>query len=337
MREWFKKRAAGTESARMTPDPGRRDAGARERIEPERLEVRRGAFAIVGDLQPTSGLEIWRESNPRERRAILREVSEENPDFVAFLGDLVFCGSSSAAWDEFDRLCSPLKAAGISAYPVLGNHEYWLSRRPALANYFARFPHLRGRHWYAATYGSLGLVFLDSNLRWLPPAAWREQLAWFRRRLEQWDADDAISGTLVLLHHPPFTNSRVTSDTIHVQRDFVPPFVQSAKTLAMVSGHVHNYERYVRDGKTFLVAGGGGGPRAALREGGRRRHTDDLFEGGRIRAFHYLRFRPGTDALEVEVRGLEKDGTGFDTMERFELRRTAPTVPTAPAAPPAPR
>jgi len=255
----------------MTADPVRRDAGAFEPIEPLRLEVRGGAFAIVGDLQPTSGLEVWRESNPRERRAILREVSEENPDFVAFLGDLVFCGSSSAAWDEFDRLCSPLKAAGIVAYPVLGNHEYWLSRRPALANFFGRFPHLRERHWYAATYGSLGLVFLDSNLRWLPPAAWREQLVWYRRQLAQWDADDAISGTLVLLHHPPFTNSRVTSDTIHVQRDFVPPFTQSAKTLAMVSGHVHNYERFVRDDKTFLVAGGGGGPRAALREGARRR------------------------------------------------------------------
>ena len=124
---------------------------------------------------------------------------------------------------------------------------------------------------------------------------------------------------LVLLHHPPFTNSRVTSDALHVQRDFVPPFSRSAKTLAMISGHVHNYERFLRDGKTFLVAGGGGGPRAPLIEGARRRHADDLFPGGRIRAFHYLRFRPAGPALEVEVRGLEKDGSGFDTMERFEL------------------
>jgi hypothetical protein len=124
---------------------------------------------------------------------------------------------------------------------------------------------------------------------------------------------------LVLLHHPPFTNSRVTSDAIHVQRDLVPPFAGASKTLAMISGHVHNYERFVREGKTFLVAGGGGGPRAPLREGARRRHADDLFAGGRLRAFHYLRFRPGREALEVEVRGLEKDGTGFDTMEGFDL------------------
>ena len=316
----FKNRAAaegpGVSGSRPVPSFG----AAAGRIEPDRVEVRRGAFAVVGDLQPTSGLEVWRESNPKERRAILREVALENPDFVAFLGDLVFCGSSGQAWQKFDRLCSPLRAGGIPAYPVLGNHDYWLSRRPALSNYFGRFPHLRGRHWYGLVYGALGLAFLDSNLRWLPPSAWREQLDWYRRLLEQWDADESVRGVLVLLHHPPFTNSRVTSDAIHVQRSFVPIFAGSRKSLAMISGHVHNYERFQRDGKVYLVAGGGGGPRAALREGVRRRHLDDLFSGGRLRAFHYLRFRPAAEALEVEVRGLEKDGTGFDTMERFELR-----------------
>jgi hypothetical protein len=118
----------------------------------------------------------------------------------------------------------------------------------------------------------------------------------------------------------------VTSDAIHVQRDLVPIFSGARKTLAMISGHVHNYERYLRDGKVYLVAGGGGGPRAALREGARRRHSDDLFSGGRIRSFHYLRFHPGPEGIEVDVRGLEKDGTGFDTMERFDLLWPAPAA-----------
>ena len=288
-------------------------------VEPDRIPVRTGSFAVVGDLQPTSGFEVWRESNTKERRAILREVSEEKPDFVALLGDLVFCGSSAAAWTDFDRLCGPLKSGGIPAYPVLGNHEYWVHRRPALANYFERFPHLRRRHWYSAVYGPLGLVFLDSNLRWLPPADWRDQKDWFVRTLASWDADPGIHAILVLLHHPPFTNSRVTSDTRSVQRDFVPGFAQSRKTLAMISGHVHSYERFLRNGKTFLVAGGGGGPRTPLAEGRRRRHADDLFSGGALRAFHYLWFRPEASGLEVEVRGIEKDSTDFETIDRFSL------------------
>jgi len=304
------------------PDASLRRAGASPAPipnEPDRIPVRSGAFAVVGDLQPTSGLEVWRESNPKERRAILREVSAESPDFVALLGDLVFCGSSSAAWAEFDRLCAPLKSGGVATYPVLGNHEYWLTRRTALANYFGRFPHLRERHWYAATYGDLGLVFLDSNRRWLPAATWREQHDWYVRRLERWDEDASIRGTLVLLHHPPYTNSRVTSDTACVQTDLVPAFVRARKTMAMVSGHVHSYERFSRDGKAFLVAGGGGGPRAPLAEGRRRRHADDLFDGGSLRAFHYLRFRPDAAGLDVEARGIEKDGAGFESMDRFVL------------------
>ena len=73
-------------------------------------------------------------------------------------------------------------------------------------------------------YGELGVVFLDSNMRWLPAPTWREQLDWYRGQLQAWDADPETRGVLVLLHHPPFTNSRVTSDTFHVQRDSFPPF-----------------------------------------------------------------------------------------------------------------
>jgi predicted phosphohydrolase len=286
---------------------------------PDAIPSGKGTFAVVGDLQPTSGLEVWRESNHAERKLIIREIARDAPDFVAMLGDLVFCGSSGAAWSDFDRLCAPLRSEKVLAMPVLGNHEYWLSRRPALANFFARFPHLEGRHWYAARYGPLGLVFLDSNVHWLPPPQWREQLDWYERQLAAFDAAPDVKGVLVLLHHPPFTNSRVTSDTLHVQKEIVPLFQTASKTLAMLAGHVHSYERFERGGKTFLVTGGGGGPRAPLAQGTRRRHSDDAFEGPALRLFHYLRLQPRPDGLEVEVRSLEKRGEHFETMERFTL------------------
>src|SRR5262245_54462817 len=37
-------------------------------VEPDSIPVRTGSFAVVGDLQPTSSFEVWRESNPKERR-----------------------------------------------------------------------------------------------------------------------------------------------------------------------------------------------------------------------------------------------------------------------------
>jgi Calcineurin-like phosphoesterase len=276
-----------------------------------------GRFAIVGDLQRTSKVELWRESNHAERERIIRQIAAEAPDFLAIVGDLVFRGSSAADWAAFDALSTPLHEARVPVLPMLGNHEYWVSPRPALAHFFARFPHLGGRHWYSVTYGPLGLICLDSNIHWLPAARWHEQLGWYKRELQRFERDQAILGVLVLLHHPPYTNSTITRDALHVQRSFVPPFLSASKTLAMISGHVHSYERFERAGKTFLVTGGGGGPRMKLATGRRRRHPDDLFDGPPLRCCHFLMLTLAPTGLEVEMRGLHKRGREFVTLDRF--------------------
>ncbi len=292
---------------------------ARNEPSPDPIGVRKGRFAIVGDLQPTSGLELWRESNHAERRTIIRAIAREKPDFLALLGDLVFCGSSAAAWADFDRLCAPLRSEKIHTISVLGNHEYWVKRRLALVNFFARFPNLRQRHWHAASYGPVGMIFLDSNYHWMSAARWQAQQAWYREALAGFDAGPSTRGVLVFLHHPPFTNSRVTSDTMHVQRDLLAPFELSEKALAMISGHVHSYERFERRGKVFLVTGGGGGPRVSLAKGTRRRHSDDAFPGPALRPFHYMNATLGDKGLDIEVLGLEKGGASFSPMDSFAL------------------
>ncbi|MGE5277185.1 MAG: metallophosphoesterase family protein [Acidobacteriota bacterium] len=290
--------------------------------------VRSGRFAVVGDLQRTSRAEIWRESNGGERERIVRQVASERPDFLVLLGDLVFRGSSRRDWRQFDALMAPIREAGIPILPILGNHEYWISRRGALANYFASFPHLTGRGWYSAAYGPLGLIFLDSNRRFLSALRWREQVAWYERELEEFEDDRARKGVLVFVHHPPYTNSTVTSDEAHVQREFVPAFQRASKTLAMLSGHVHSYERFARAGKTFLVAGGGGGPRVRLATDRRRRHADDLFCGPPLRHFHFLLLALSQEGVEVEARGLPKRGETFAPMDCFLLRwREAAAAP----------
>lgn len=283
-----------------------------------------GRFAVVSDLQRTSGMELWRESNRVERELIVRRIADEKPDFVAMLGDLVFQGSSLIDWREFDELTSPLRDAAVPVLPVLGNHEYWVFRRGALANFFARFPALGGKHWYSVSYGPLALVFLDSNLRFLSPAAWNEELDWYAAELARCDAAQDVAGVLVFLHHPPYTNSTVTTDELHVQQFFVPPFAAAKKTLAMLSGHVHSYERFCREGKMYVVTGGGGGPRAALAPAQRRRHEDDLFAGPSLRSFHYLVLTPSREQLEVEMLGLAKHGRTFERLDRFVLPFPSP-------------
>lgn len=279
----------------------------------------RGRFAVVGDLQRTSFIEFWREQNDPEREEVVRAIAAERPAFVAMTGDLVFSGASANEWAAFDALVTPIRDAGIPVVAALGNHEYW-SGRAGEDSFFARFPHLARQSWYVVPWGPLRLVVVNSNTGdlWLRERI--EQRRWYERTLAELDRDPAVRGVIVMGHHPPYTNSTVTGDEEHVQQDFVPAFVASKKTLAMMCGHVHSYERYQRHGKTFVVSGGGGGPRARLRTGARRRHDDDLFHGPALRDFNFLLMTIEADGIGAEVRGLPKGGHAWRTMDRFFLR-----------------
>lgn len=273
------------------------------------IAVRTARFALVGSFRAALGPDAWEAADPRRSRAIVREVSLEQPDFVALLGNLVFCGSSEDAWLEYDRLIAPLKSGGVSVYPALGNHEYWLSSRSALSKYFGRFPRLGGRRWYAARYGALGLAFLDSNAQWLSPALWRDQCAWLDGLLRAWDADEAIRGSLVLLHHAPFVRARATADTQRVQRDIVPVFGSARKTLAIVAGHPQGEPRHER-GKAFLVASSR--PEETPRRGRRP-------ETGTPSPFLWLSALCDGTRVTIETRRLEGDETSAVTAERIDL------------------
>ena len=282
------------------------------------IHVQRGRFAIVGDLQPISRLEVWRQSNIQAGRQLIDQIVAECPDFLAIVGDLVLWGASAAAWATFDELALPLWQARVPILPLLGNHDYGLARHAGLTHFFTRFPQLDRRHWFSTTYGPLGLIFLDSNVRRLPAAHWDVQDRWYRQELARFERMPSIRGVLVLLHHPPYTNSTLVADSRAVQRTFVPPFLQSPKTLAMVAGHVHSYERYIRAGKTFLVTGGGG-PCMRLASGRRRRHDDDCFAGPPLRGFHFLLLTLVPSGLRIAMQGWQQPQQVFETLDCFTL------------------
>ncbi|MGK3981910.1 metallophosphoesterase [Sorangium sp. So ce136] len=282
-----------------------------------------GRIAVIADLQRTSTLEFWRESNDPERAALVRALAAARPDALFVVGDLVFDGGSARHWADLDALMAPVRDAGIPAFAALGNHEYW-GCRGGERHFFARFPHLGGRHWYEVAHGPIRVVVLDSNIDELTPAAWDAQIRWYEGALRRLDADPSARAVLVLAHHPPYTNSTVTGDERHVQRHIVPPLLRSRKALALISGHVHNHERFQRGGRLFIVAGGGGGPRAALAQGAARRHPDDLARGAALRPFHFLLIAPAPEGLAVEVRGLPKGGSEAAPLDRFVIPWPAP-------------
>ncbi len=277
-------------------------------------------IAVIGDLQRTSvwELAIGRESNDEERILLINEIAKVNPAMVVLLGDLVFDGSDETEWRDFDNLISPLKKRRIPVFPVLGNHEYWGLNSTAYRNVSIRFPQFNKFHWYEEKTDSLALIFLDSNENELTDTEWFTQKKWFEKKLSDYDSDPAIKGIVVFLHHPPYTNSLVTGDELHVQKTFVPAFRKCKKSLALISGHAHTYERFFINNKTYIVSGGGGGPRVGLRDG--IDFHKDLYTGSSPRPFHFLLLERDSTGLKVTVRALLKGTNLFYTLEEFYLK-----------------
>jgi hypothetical protein len=248
---------------------------------------------------------------------VVSAIAAESPSLVVVLGDLVTAGASCRDWRAFDRLAAPLIALGVPVAPTIGNHDYAGPDLLALRNLGARFPGAVEHRWREERHGRLALVWLDSNRDDLGPDAWAGERTWFASTLAALDADPQVSGVLVFLHHPPFTNSTVTTDDAGAREAFVEPFLRARRTLAMFSGHAHAYEHFVERGKDFIVSGGGGGPRVRLLEGAARRHPD-LFAGPSPRPFHYVLATETGAGVSLRVRAVDVDGGARD-LDRIEL------------------
>jgi hypothetical protein len=94
-------------------------------------------------------------------------------------------------------------------------------------------------------------------------------------------------------------------------REFAHELYQSERGLALISAHAHGFERYLfrrdtadpRPGRAFIVSAGGGGPRPHWRRPGA---PADLSKLAWPRPFNYLLLSQDTDAVQIDVHGLEK-------------------------------
>lgn len=312
-------------------------------------------FAVIGDTQRTLeyGRVVGKEVNDLERVRLIDDLKRNHPAFLVMVGDLVGMSSESSHWKFFDDLFRPLNQAGLPILVALGNHDYLLPLFGlAMKNFEARFlPKGRDRdyrrlsadlsfnanpekktHFYSRKYGSLGLIWLDTNFS-VRSNDWKNQKKWFEATLSEMNSDALLKGVIVFSHQPPFTNSTIVSGDEGIRNDLLPAFFASKKTLAYISGHCHSYERFFENGKTFLVSGGGGGPRQSLRaESDSKYH--DFFSGGfdgnpnaRVRPFHYLLLSEKASGIHIEVRAIKKQKPGAQeetpfSLEQFDLEFT---------------
>ena len=277
------------------------------------------AFTFVGygDMRFTNPANI-KDSNPAVRQAEIARIAEERPAFVVISGDLVLNGANAQDWKVFDNETAPLRQAGITVFPALGNHDIRGGESEALEKYFRRFPQINRRRWYSVQAGNVVVFVLDSV-----SADGGQQLHWLEQGL-----DELPRGTdfvLVCLHHPPITHSSESMPggghgSRAREQQLASMLEQRQRALRariiVLAGHVHNYERYERGGVTYIVSGGGGAtPYMVARTSG-----DFYRDTGPT--YHICNFSVHPGELKFQMLKVDLEGRRpvWSVRDAFELR-----------------
>src|ERR1035438_7207407 len=121
-------------------------------------------------------------------------------------------------------------------------------------------PELRNRRWYAVQLGSrVYLLALDSDASLMPGS---DQARWIEKQIDS--LPSSIDFLIVTVHHPPVADIQTHIQVDHnprpneiALRDLLSAKAGPAHARFMVSaGHIHNYERHLKDDVVYLVEGG---------------------------------------------------------------------------------
>ena len=209
-------------------------------------------FAVIGDF--------GRES--LEAADVARLVKGWKPDVILTTGDNNYDRGEASTIDRnvgqyycdfiypyYGRYDCPDQGTDNRFFPALGNHDWITQRAQPYLDYFT----LPGNErYYDFTRGPVHFFAIDSDPQ--EPhgrSSGSKQAIWLRDRL----ASSTATWKIVYMHHPPFSSGSHGS---------VPelqwPYQEWGAT-AVLSGHVHSYERIVQDGFPFFVNGLGGASR----------------------------------------------------------------------------
>jgi 3',5'-cyclic AMP phosphodiesterase CpdA len=190
-----------------------------------------GDFGVAGSLELNLG------------NAMRRFEARNEANALVTLGDNDYTERPEIFRGAWEESFGWLRPAGVAVVGTLGNHDVRIQRgRYQFATLSMPGPYYRRR------FGDVELFVLDSN------NVNAAQTSWLQRVLSASSAPWKVA----VFHHPAFTCGSYHSHH-SVLRRWVPLFERYGVQLAL-SGHDHNYQRFVpRRGVTYVVHGGGAG------------------------------------------------------------------------------
>jgi hypothetical protein len=260
-------------------------------------------------------------TNPAARRALVKRIAQEKPDAVLLNGDVPWHGGDMDDYSVYLTETDVWRTSRLRIYPALGNHEFsGCQIQKCLENWWTAFPQLRDRRWYSVALGKqLYAIALDSDASLLPGS---DQRIWLEAQISSLAA--SVRFVLVTMHHPPVADIQKILYVDHNPRpnetalaDFLKSAAGTSRArFLVIAGHIHNYERFLRDDVVYLVSGGGGAQPYPV-----ERTPSDLYQESSFPNFHYVKLVLEGDTLTGTMYRLDPVATpAWEAKDRFQLR-----------------
>ncbi len=261
------------------------------------------------------------QTNPRIRQWLVKQIAAEHPAAVIMNGDIPLAGAVANDYAVFAAETKVWRDLRLRVFPSLGNHEFVGDPQQDLEHWWKAFPELRNRRWYSAQLGSrIYLLALDSDAPLLPGS---DQARWMEKQIG--GLPSSIDFVIVTMHHPPVADLQTHIEVDHnprpneiALRDYLTQAASSSHAAFLVSaGHIHNYERSVVGGVTYLVSGGGGAPPYFV-----ERTPGDLYQSIVFPNYHYVKFTLENDRLRATMYRVvdpEAQTLSVAPKDRFEV------------------
>src|SRR5579884_2885721 len=192
-------------------------------------------FAFVGDRTG--------EAVPGVYERVWRDVEAEKPAFVISVGDTIQGGDDGTAAAEWREVRPIWKRSGLPVFFAAGNHDVWSESSARL------YVRETGRPLtYSFNWGNAHFTVLDnSRTEELAP----DQLAFLERDLA---ANRSRAPKIVIFHRAFWlVYLKLGNADFALQR-----IAKKYGVAAVVSGHVHQFDRMDQDGVIYLMVGSSG-------------------------------------------------------------------------------
>jgi 3',5'-cyclic AMP phosphodiesterase CpdA len=118
-----------------------------------------------------------------------------------------------------------------------------------------------------------------------------DQLTWLNQQLTS--LPKSVKFVFISLHHPPVADFQTRINVSHNPRpneielrddlEAIAPKIKAQ--LIVCAGHIHNYERFQRNGVVYFVSGGGAASPVEV-----ERKPEDLYQDNSFPNYHFIEF-----------------------------------------------